>query len=181
MVIHLVFASATLPFDVDNGFLNTWKNTYSLGFPVVQPTGTVDTEAELQGSGLFTVYPTFILINCEMKIDSSIINTSSPTLEERIIEVLAGAPPNQPDTDGDGLYDEDETSIHGTDPDKYDTDGDGLSDGIEVNTTGTDPLDPNTDGDGCSDGEEVQYGSDPLQSDTGLLDTGGNCADPAGN
>ena len=46
-----------------------------------------------------------------------------------------------PDSDGDGLPDDDEVNIHITDPNDPDTDGDGVYDGFEVNN-GTDPTDP---------------------------------------
>jgi len=59
-----------------------------------------------------------------------------------------------PDTDGDGLSDDQEKQL-GTDPTKPDTDGDGLKDGAEVNDHKTDPLKPDTDGDGLTDGQEV--------------------------
>ncbi|WP_424221035.1 inverse autotransporter beta domain-containing protein, partial [Buttiauxella gaviniae] len=49
-----------------------------------------------------------------------------------------------PDSDGDGLTDEEELE-HGTDPNNPDTDGDGISDKDEI-TNGTDPLDPNDPG-----------------------------------
>jgi hypothetical protein len=95
------------------------------------------------------------------------------------------------DSDGDGLYDEDEITVYLTDPNAFDSDGDGLGDGEEV-YYGTDPLtanaapaqvdsdgdglydldetsvygtDPNvfdTDGDGTGDGEEIYNGTDPL-------------------
>ncbi len=58
------------------------------------------------------------------------------------------------DTDGDGLLDVDEVSVHGTDPQNADTDGDGLDDGDEVMTTMTDALDDDTDDDGLFDGTE---------------------------
>jgi internalin A len=45
------------------------------------------------------------------------------------------------DTDGDGLSDSDETSIHGTSPTMTDSDGDGFSDYDEVTTHNTDPTD----------------------------------------
>jgi len=75
--------------------------------------------------------------------------------------------PRAPDTDGDGLTDDDETNIHGTDPLKWDTDGDGLPDGWEVQylvptdpgvADGLDPLDdgsvnPNHGRDGDPDGD----------------------------
>jgi hypothetical protein len=43
------------------------------------------------------------------------------------------------DSDGDGLYDDDESFIYGTDPFGYDSDGDGVGDGEEV-YYGTNPL-----------------------------------------
>jgi|GEM_PF-2890416 len=45
------------------------------------------------------------------------------------------------DTDGDGLFDEDEITIYLTLPNNPDTDGDGYNDGFEV-SQGTDPLVP---------------------------------------
>ena len=50
----------------------------------------------------------------------------------------AAAQPAPVDSDGDGLYDEDEQYIYGTDPWAYDTDGDASPDGEEV-FNGTDP------------------------------------------
>ncbi|MCK6517338.1 hypothetical protein L6R46_20035, partial [Myxococcota bacterium] len=74
---------------------------------------------------------------------------------------------SDPDTDGDGLDDDDETSIYGTDPLNPDTDGDGLDDGEEVLTHETDPLDADTDGDGLDDGDELDTtGTDPLDDDS---------------
>jgi len=43
------------------------------------------------------------------------------------------------DSDGDGLFDDDELYVYGTDPYTYDTDYDGTGDGAEV-YYGTDPL-----------------------------------------
>ena len=42
------------------------------------------------------------------------------------------------DSDGDGLFDTDETQVYGTNPSVYDTDGDGVGDGTEV-YNGTSP------------------------------------------
>jgi hypothetical protein len=78
-------------------------------------------------------------------------------------ETKAGTNPDDPDTDEDGLTDGQEVDSDGagpdqgigTDPLKADTDGDGLQDGQEVNSTRTDPLDPDTDDDGLMDGPEV--------------------------
>jgi outer membrane protein OmpA-like peptidoglycan-associated protein len=71
------------------------------------------------------------------------------------------------DTDGDGLLDEDETSIYNTDPNNKDTDGDGLMDGEEVNRYKTDPTNRDSDYDRLLDGEEVNsHKTDPLAKDT---------------
>jgi len=80
-----------------------------------------------------------------------------------------------PDTDGDGLLDDDETNNTGTDPNNPDTDGDGYNDGGEVNI-GSDPLDPcdpnpnspacDQDGDGVPNDDEATNGTDPQDADT---------------
>lgn len=72
------------------------------------------------------------------------------------------------DADGDNLDDAAELA-GGTDPNDPDTDGDGLFDGAESETgqyvhwwdTGTDPLLRDTDGDCFGDGAEVAEGFDP--------------------
>jgi hypothetical protein len=51
----------------------------------------------------------------------------------------SGAPPQVPDSDGDGLSDAEEELL-GSDPENSDTDGDGYTDGEEVDAY-TDPLD----------------------------------------
>jgi hypothetical protein len=53
--------------------------------------------------------------------------------------VADAAAPERADTDGDGLFDLDETSIYGTNPNVADSDGDGASDGAEV-FNGTNPT-----------------------------------------
>jgi len=74
-----------------------------------------------------------------------------------------------PDSDNDGLTDEDEI-VWGTDPNNPDTDQDGLLDGTEVDIVqGTgcpNPLTVDSDGDGISDGEEVGAGTNPCNVDT---------------
>lgn len=79
------------------------------------------------------------------------------------------------DSDGDGLFDDEEVTSYGTDPMDPDTDGDGVSDDQEVKD-GTNPLDPSdylepdrpdTDMDGLYDDDETDvYGTDPLLWDT---------------
>lgn len=69
------------------------------------------------------------------------------------------------DTDGDGVYDDEEIIDFGTDPLHHDTDDDGLWDGEEIFEWYTDPLFWDSDGDGFSDGREVRTGRDPLVYD----------------
>lgn len=72
-----------------------------------------------------------------------------------------------PDLDGDGLLNEEETNAYNTDPEDADTDNDGLDDGDEVDTHNTDPTDSDTDNDGLSDGAEVDtHNTDPTDADT---------------
>jgi hypothetical protein len=99
------------------------------------------------------------------------------------------------DSDGDGLFDEDETGVYGTNSSVYDTDGDGSGDGEEVfygsdprtaggssgtagidsdgdglfdtdetGVYGTSPSVFDSDGDGIGDGEEVYNGTNPLSA-----------------
>jgi uncharacterized repeat protein (TIGR02543 family) len=75
-------------------------------------------------------------------------------------------PPYDYDSDGDGIYDDNEY-YYGTDPYDYDTDNDGISDGTEVYTYYTNPLQVDSDGDGLTDGNEVyQHATNPLLVDT---------------
>jgi hypothetical protein len=46
--------------------------------------------------------------------------------------LTANAAPVRADSDGDGLYDDDETAIYGTNATLFDTDGDGIGDGDEI-------------------------------------------------
>lgn len=65
------------------------------------------------------------------------------------------------DTDQDGLTDAEEAML-GTDPALPDSDGDGLFDNEEVKVYHTNPLNPDSDGDNYLDGREVGNGYDPL-------------------
>lgn len=67
----------------------------------------------------------------------------------------ASAASRPADTDGDGIYDFEE-SRYATSPNLADTDGDGLNDFEEVFTYKTNPLVADTDGDGFTDGDEVK-------------------------
>lgn len=73
------------------------------------------------------------------------------------------------DSDGDGLSDSDETTIHFSDPGLPDTDGDGIGDGIEVDQ-GMSPISVDTDRDGVDDlFDQCPSAYDPLQPDSGTL------------
>lgn len=65
------------------------------------------------------------------------------------------------DVDGDGINADDERN-YGTSDTSTDSDGDGLSDGEEVTVHKTDPAKADTDGDGYSDSTEISGGYDPL-------------------
>jgi hypothetical protein len=78
-----------------------------------------------------------------------------------LVLLMSGRAWAQTDSDGDGLADDAELSVHGTDPEVGDTDDDGLPDGVEVEL-GTDPLKADTDGDGFNDISEYLAGTDPL-------------------
>lgn len=72
--------------------------------------------------------------------------------------------PGPVDSDGDGLYDDDEAAF-GTDPGVADTDADGLTDKEEFDL-GTDGTAADTDGDTYSDGAEAAEGTDPTDEDS---------------
>jgi hypothetical protein len=80
--------------------------------------------------------------------------------------------PENPDTDGDGLRDDEELAL-GTALTRADTDGDGLTDGDEVHRTGSSPLRKDSDDDGLTDMQESLAGTSPLRPDSdsdGLTD-----------
>ena len=104
-----------------------------------------------------------------------------------------------PDSDSDGVPDNDEINIYHTDPKDRDTDKDGYSDWIEL-VSGYSPLNnkpvkledndfdkdglsdrmelnfhtnldnPDTDGDGYKDGDEIANGYDPSQGERSVLE-----------
>lgn len=83
-----------------------------------------------------------------------------------------------PDSDGDGVADNDDNCPQNGNPNQLDTDNDGLgnlcdpdddNDGLSDTTEiglGTLPLDTDTDDDGLDDGQEVDLGTDPLNEDS---------------
>lgn len=103
-------------------------------------------------------------------LDTLIPDTDGDGLNDQD-EELAGTDINNPDTDNDGVSDFDEIFHTYTDPTIWndfsgDTDGDGLTDNEEP-TYGTDIYSPDTDGDGLTDYEEVcVYFTNPLSPDT---------------
>lgn len=102
-------------------------------------------------------------------------------------ELYAPTDPNNPDTDGDGVLDPDDSWPWDYDPNDpnsgsgnptppapnpgppvpppEDTDGDGLADEYEM-SIGTDYMNPDTDGDGLLDPMELTLGTDPNDWDT---------------
>ena len=64
--------------------------------------------------------------------------SSNVTFKSRSLSPFPGT---HPDSDGDGLSDEDEINQYGTDPNKADTDDDGLDDATEI-AYGLDPRNP---------------------------------------
>lgn len=111
-----------------------------------------------------------------------------------IIIPLGSNAQSSPDTDQDGISNDDEIKVYHTDPNNADTDGDGFSDWMELNQGFSpwekgsiklekgdfdkdglsdrmelnfhiDPTDPDTDGDGYKDGDEIKRGFDPSQKE----------------
>lgn len=105
------------------------------------------------------LYENLILKTQESVLEKETEETEKQTEETEKIEELTEVF-ELIDTDSDGLSNEEER-ILGTDINNPDTDGDGLFDREEVKVYGTDPLNPDTDGDGYLDGIEVRAGYNP--------------------
>ena len=98
--------------------------------------------------------------------DKDIESSLSEELAYTIPNALPPPPLPPVDTDGDGLFDDDEIGIYGTDPNKADTDGDGMIDGDETAIYGTDPNKADTDSDGMIDGDELAFWGDNWSEDS---------------
>lgn len=96
--------------------------------------------------------------------DGTKLTLEQPELARPTAEALV-------DSDGDGLFDQDETAQHGTDPLKSDSDDDGLNDRDEILRHRTDPRDADSDDGAVGDMVEVERGTDPLWADDDVLPT----------
>lgn len=135
--------------------------------------GTVICTGVADASGSWTCTPTTPLAQGTHTFGATATDAAGNVSPADSVTFTIVAPPN-PDRDGDGLSNVDETKP-GTNPDDPDTDDDGLTDGQEVDSdgagpdrgVGTDPLKADTDGDGLKDGQEVNSTrTDPLDPDT---------------
>lgn len=100
----------------------------------------------------------------QVKLQLASVGHQSQGLDQQFNEITGGGA-GGPDSDGDGLSDEDERAL-GTDPNNADTDGDGVPDGQEV-ADGTDPKNRDSDGDGVDDGAEKRAGTNPNDAASG--------------
>lgn len=100
-------------------------------------------------------------VNTDVLPDEANLNTNANQAENpNINQDIPVAPAVILDSDKDGLTD-DEERTYGTDINEPDSDGDGLFDKEEVKVYLTNPLDPDTDQDGYLDGAEVKSGYNP--------------------
>lgn len=117
--------------------------------------------AGVLSAGAYWAYNNFLKpkpLNSNLNLN---INTGENAAPVPAVQPAPATPqPSLIDSDNDGLTDAEE-KVLGTNPNNPDTDGDGLFDGEEVKVYHTDPLNPDTDGDGFKDGAEVKAGYDP--------------------
>lgn len=133
--------------------------------------------ASMATSSLLKFTPVLATHSCDIDVDPGCIIGEGPDsdgdqLSDEYETTVTGTDPNNPDTDGDGLTDLQELILFGgiccrPDPNNPDSDGDGLSDGDEFFIYGTGVTSSDTDNDGLNDYQEViTYGTNPLNADT---------------
>ncbi len=127
-----------------------------------------DNNSSNTATGLnFSFVPTLGVHQITAQVTDSGGLTSTASIVVTVID------PTLVDTDGDGLYDEEEMAL-GTDINNPDTDADALNDGNEVNLYFTNPLIADTDGDGIPDGYEIANNLTPIDAADAALDNDGD-------
>jgi hypothetical protein len=106
--------------------------TVALGFlPALSPVAAAEDEITFEPDNA---------VSCEIVVQQAPEGQCIvPGSQSNTTGTVPPAPAARPDSDDDGLYDDDELNVYGTDPWAWDTDGDGSSDGEEV-YYGTNPL-----------------------------------------
>jgi len=132
--------------------------------------------ADQRHEGIVEVYQNVTIVQVDQKV---FIDTDGDGLSDEVEDtdwqinvtfdtgpeqLMVTSDPNDPDTDGDDLDDQEEYNLS-TNPESMDTDGDVMDDFEELEA-GTDPTAFDTDGDTLGDGFEVEWGSDPRSRDT---------------
>ena len=148
LVRYTGLTSANLHITVNN--LGGW----GVGLHAVQ---IIDRTLDSDGSGL----PDWFEVQHGLQPGSPALTATDSDGDglSNLQEFQRGSDPRNPDTDGDGLKDGEESLANALNPD---SDGDGLSDFAEVR--GVFPSNPNladSDGDGIDDRAEQRLGSDP--------------------
>lgn len=124
----------------------------------------IDIEGDNDGDGMPDWWERIHGGNLEPALDEDL------DLLSNIDEYINHTNPVEPDSDMDGLSDNDEVSVHGTDPELRDMDYDGLTDYDEVVTYGSKPDLSDSDGDGIDDKLEIENGLDPLNASDASAD-----------
>ena len=146
---------------------NPWERTVVI-YP--DPSGTLGAEVVLD-TGI-SVWTDLVLADMDADGDLDIVTASD---NDDLVAWYENPRINPADSDGDGLYDEDEVLL-GTDPLLPDTDYDGVDDGQEILVDGTPPHGnlPDGDGDGIPDTDDLCFGDNAF----GDVDLDGLCDDP---
>jgi hypothetical protein len=112
--------------------------------------------------------PNFVVAPEANQVNEVVPNNQVVDKVEQVVATTTDSQDPQPvvsaqvvtDNDRDGLTDEEEVVL-GTNINEPDSDGDGLYDREEVKVYKTNPLNPDSDGDGFTDGQEVKGGYNP--------------------